>query len=155
MNRLNILSRANSLKVIAISAWSWVVGYALPTLAQKQPQGQVVAAEIKGMPTHENSSFLEAVFTGINYITAIALAGVLIFGLIWLLQRRNVVDDTEGDEATTAESGTTSSDATTDSTGTPSAEATKEATAGDDAKAASSEEVKEDDKAKAEDKPAE
>jgi len=154
MNRLNILSRANSLKVVAISAWSWVVGYALPTLAQKQPQGQVVAAEIKGMPTHENSSFLEAVFTGINYITAIALAGVLIFGLIWLLQRRNVVDDTEGDEATTADS-ETSSAATTDSTVTPSAEATKEATAEDDAKAASSEEVKEDDKAKAEDKPAE
>lgn len=154
MNRLNILSRANSLKVIAISAWSWVVGYALPALAQKQPQGQVVAAEIKGMPTHENSSFLEAVFTGINYITAIALAGVLIFGLIWLLQRRNVVDDTEGDEATTAES-ETSSDATTDSTVTPSAEATKEATAETVAKAASSEEVKEDDKAKAEDKPAE
>ncbi|MFA6209855.1 MAG: hypothetical protein WCT03_24030 [Candidatus Obscuribacterales bacterium] len=154
MNRLNILSRANSLKVVAISAWSWVVGYALPTLAQKQPQGQVVAAEIKGMPTHENSSFLEAVFTGINYITAIALAGVLIFGLIWLLQRRNVVDDTEGDEATTADSETPSA-ATTDSTVTPSAEATKEATAEDDAKAASSEEVKEDDKAKAEDKPAE
>lgn len=154
MNRPTILSRAKSLKVVAIAAWSWVVGYALPTLAQKQPQGQVVAAEIKGMPTHENSSFLEAVFTGINYITAIALAGVLIFGLIWLLQRRNVVDDTEGNEATAAGQGATS-DATADSTAAPSSEAKQEATTETEKAAESSEEVKEDDKAKADEKPAE
>ncbi|CAN5224911.1 hypothetical protein BH11CYA1_BH11CYA1_29370 [soil metagenome] len=104
MNRPSILSRANSLKGIAI-AWSWVVGYALPTLAQKPAAGQVVAAEIKGLPTHENSGFLEAVFTGINYLTGIALAGVLIFGLIWLLKRRNIIEDAETAEGEDSTSG--------------------------------------------------
>lgn len=97
MIRPFILSRANSLKAIAYAAWSWALGYALPVLAQKTAAGQVVAAEVKGLPTHENSEFLEALFTTINFITGIALAGALIFGLIWLLQRRNVSDDVTKD----------------------------------------------------------
>ena len=100
MNRLFTLSRAYSLKGLAFAAWSWLFGYALPVLAQKAPAGQIVAAEIKGLPTHENSGFIEGLFTVINTITGIALAGALIFGLIWLLQRRNVVDDAEKDAST-------------------------------------------------------
>ena len=97
MNRHFLLSRANSLKGLAIATWSWVIGYALPVLAQKQQAGTVIAAEVKGLPTHENSGFLDGLFTTINYITGFALAGALIFGLIWLLQRRNVTDDGEQD----------------------------------------------------------
>ncbi|MDP3508875.1 MAG: hypothetical protein Q8T09_12870 [Candidatus Melainabacteria bacterium] len=99
MTRPFILSRANSLKVLAYAAWSWALSYALPVLAQKTAVGQVVAAEVKGLPTHENSGFLEGLFTTINYVTGIALAGALIFGLIWLLQRRNVSDDATKDDS--------------------------------------------------------
>ncbi len=127
MNRHFILSRANSLKGLAIAAWSWVIGYALPVLAQKQAAGTVIAAEVKGLPTHENSGFLDGLFTTINYITGFALAGALIFGLIWLLQRRNVADDAEPEATAAAE--------TSDSTaGAADLDANKEETPAADSK---------------------
>ncbi|MBP6743742.1 hypothetical protein KA344_00845 [bacterium] len=135
MIRPFILSRANSLKVIAYAAWSWALGYALPVLAQKTAAGQVVAAEVKGLPTHENSGFLEGLFTTINYITGIALAGALIFGLIWLLQRRNVSDDVAKDAA--------AEEVTDEST-----DATKEATTAETEVTASTEETKKSDEKK-------
>lgn len=135
MIRPFILSRANSLKVIAYAAWSWALGYALPVLAQKTAAGQVVAAEVKGLPTHENSGFLEGLFTTINYITGIALAGALIFGLIWLLQRRNVSDDVAKDAA--------AEEVTDEST-----DATKEATTAETEVTANTEEPKNPDEKK-------
>lgn len=135
MIRPFILSRANSLKVIAYAAWSWALGYALPVLAQKTVAGQIVAAEVKGLPTHENSGFLEGLFTTINYITGIALAGALIFGLIWLLQRRNVSDDVTKDAV---------DDPATDE----STDATKEATTAEAEVTATTEETKDSEKTK-------
>ncbi len=129
MTRPFILSRAHSLKVLTCTAWSWALGYVLPVLAQKTPAGQVVAAVVKGLPTHENSGFLEALFTTINYITGIALAGALIFGLIWLLQRRNVSDDV-------------TKDASADSAADETSDATKEATTADTESAANTEPAK-------------
>ncbi len=127
MNRHFILSRAKSLKGLAIAAWSWVCGYALPVLAQKQPAGTVIAAEVRGLPTHENSGFLDGLFTTINYVTGFALAGALIFGLIWLLQRRNVAEDTEQEATPDSE--------TSDSTaGAPESDASKEETSVADSK---------------------
>ena len=146
MNRQFILSRANSLKGLAIAAWSWVIGYALPALAQKQPAGTVIAAEVKGLPTHENSGFLDGLFTTINYVTGFALAGALIFGLIWLLQRRNVAEDAE-QEATPASE---NSDSTA---GAPESDANKEETSAADSKSTEESAENSEDKA-AEDKAA-
>jgi flagellar biosynthesis/type III secretory pathway M-ring protein FliF/YscJ len=140
MNRHFILSRVSSLKVLATAAWSWVIGYALPVLAQKQPAGTVIAAEVKGLPTHENSGFLDGLFTTINYITGFSLAGALIFGLIWLLQRRNVAEDAEQEAAAGSE--------TSDSTaGAPESDTNKEEAAAADSKSTEESAEKSEDKA--------
>lgn len=138
MIRAFILSRASSLKVLAYATWSWVLGYALPAFAQKAAVGQVVAAEIKGLPTHENSAFLDGLFTAINYTTGIALAGALIFGLIWLLQRRNVSDDVTKDA---------SADPVDDGTSDATKDATKDATTANTENVAATEETKNSEKA--------
>ncbi len=140
MNRHFILSRANSLKGLAIAAWSWVIGYALPVLAQKQPVGTVIAAEVKGLPTHENSGFLDGLFTTINYVTGFALAGALIFGLIWLLQRRNVAEEVEQDtpasENSDSTAGATESDAVKEETAAADSKSTDESAENSEDKAA-------------------
>jgi len=72
---------------------AWLPGFALATLAQNT----IVAGEAKAPVTHQGNSFLEALFPILNNIALVALIGVVIFGLIWLVQRK------KGEDVTTAE----------------------------------------------------
>ncbi len=79
----------SNLKVIVgkrsfASISAWLLGFVVPVMAQNT----IVAGEAKAPVTHQGNAFLEALFPILNNIALVALVGVVVFGLIWLLQRK-------------------------------------------------------------------
>jgi len=78
-----------------LSAVAWLPGMLLPVIAQNT----VVAGEVSAPLSHHPNTFLNTLFPILNNTALVALVGVVVFGLIWLVQRKNVVEDvtvTEG-----------------------------------------------------------
>lgn len=44
-------------------------------------------------PSHAANPVLLSVFTALNYASGIAIVGAIIFGLIWLFQKKGLVDE--------------------------------------------------------------
>lgn len=76
-------------KLLPSALNAWLLCVALPALAQP---GTTVSGEAHGVVNHENQQFFETVFPILNYVSGFAVAGVLIFGGIWMLQRKQAED---------------------------------------------------------------
>jgi hypothetical protein len=73
-------------KLLPSALNAWFLCVALPALAQ---QGTIVSGEAHGVASHENKQLFETIFPILNYLSGFAVAGAVIFGGIWMLQRKS------------------------------------------------------------------
>ncbi len=78
---------------------AWLLGFVVPVMAQNT----IVAGEAKAPVTHQGNAFLETLFPILNNISLVALIGVVVFGLIWLLQRKKTEAGATADGESSAE----------------------------------------------------